>query len=89
MAVLDHIQVLREVMLVYQSSLLGNENEDDITAGFNQVLDIMVDPVVATCMASAQRKQNNRPRWDSPIFVLNCLSYLVVCFTFSAGFHII
>jgi len=79
LAILDHIQVLREIMLVYQSSLLGDEDEDDITAGFNQVLDIMVDPVVAICIASAQIKQNNRPRWDSPIFELNCLSYLVVC----------
>lgn len=63
---------------MYQSSLLGDENEDDITAGFDQVLDIMVDPVVTVCFSSAEVKQRNRPKWDGAIFVLNCLCYLTV-----------
>ena len=64
---------------MYESSLLGDENEDDISAGFHQVLDIMVDPVVTVCFASAEIKQKNKPKWDSPIFLLNCLCYLTVC----------
>ena len=41
LAVLDHAQILREVMSVYQSSLLGSEDEDEMDTGFRQVLDIM------------------------------------------------
>jgi hypothetical protein len=66
-------------MSVYQSSLLGDENEDDILAGFDQVLDIMVDPVVAVCFESAEIKRKNKVKWDGAIFILNCLCYLVVC----------
>ena len=65
-------------MSVYQSSLLGDEDEDDIMAGFDQVLDIMVNPVVSVCFSSAEVKQQHRPKWDGAIFVLNCLCYLTV-----------
>uniref|UniRef100_A0A8H7Y3X8 Conserved oligomeric Golgi complex subunit 6 n=1 Tax=Psilocybe cubensis TaxID=181762 RepID=A0A8H7Y3X8_PSICU len=74
--VLDHTQVLREVMTVYQSSLLGDEDEDEINSGFNQVLDIMVDPIIGMCLTSGEEKKNARPRWDEAVFVLNCLCYL-------------
>jgi hypothetical protein len=66
-------------MSVYQSSLLGDENEDEISAGFDQVLDIMVNPVVSVCLANAEIKQKNKPKWDGAIFVLNYLCYLTVC----------
>jgi len=76
--VLDHAQILREVMQVYHSSLLGNEDEDQINSGFNQVLDIMVDPVIKLCVESSEEKARVRPRWDGEVFVLNCLCYLQV-----------
>ncbi|KAJ7293752.1 oligomeric Golgi complex subunit 6 [Mycena rebaudengoi] len=44
LAILDHAQVLREVMNVYESSLLGDEGEAEQTAGFQRILDITVDP---------------------------------------------
>jgi hypothetical protein len=66
-------------MSVYQSSLLGDENEDDILAGFDQVLDIMVDPMLTVCFTNAEIKQKNKPNWDVAIFVLNYLCYLTVC----------
>ncbi|KAF9476408.1 oligomeric complex COG6 [Pholiota conissans] len=75
-AILDHSQILREVMQVYQSSLLGTEDEDEINAGFNQVLDIMVDPAVQMCIANSEEKMKARPRWDGQVFILNCLCYL-------------
>lgn len=78
LVILDHTQVLREIMAVYQSSLLGDEDEDEINAGFNQVLDIMVDPVVVMCLANGEEKKKVRPRWDEAVFVLNCLCYLQV-----------
>ena len=34
LAILDHAQILREVMSVYQSSFLGNEDEDEMDTGF-------------------------------------------------------
>ncbi|KAF8176766.1 oligomeric complex COG6-domain-containing protein [Pholiota molesta] len=75
-AILDHAQILREVMQVYQSSLLGTEDEDEINAGFNQVLDIMIDPVVQMCITNSEEKMKARPRWDGQVFILNCLCYL-------------
>lgn len=78
--ILDHAQILREVMQVYQSSLLGNEEEDEISAGFNQILDIMVDPVVQMCITNSEEKVKLRPRWDGQVFILNCLCYLQVRF---------
>ena len=75
---LDHAQILREVMQVYHSSLLGNEDEDQINSGFNQVLDIMVDPVIKLCVENSEEKARVRPRWDGEVFVLNCLCYLQV-----------
>ncbi|KAJ3516161.1 hypothetical protein NLJ89_g1297 [Agrocybe chaxingu] len=76
LAILDHAQILREVMSVYQSSLLGDEHQDDVNEGFHQVLDIMVDPVVTMCISHSKDKKKARPRWDDAVFVLNCLCYL-------------
>ncbi len=67
-------------MQVYQSSLLGDEEEDEISAGFNQILDIMVDPVVQMCITNSEEKVKLRPRWDGQVFILNCLCYLQVRF---------
>lgn len=77
--ILDHSQILREIMLVYQSSLLGDEDEDDVSAGFVQVLDIMVDPLITVCIESTDAKKKVRPTWDGVVFLLNCLCYLLVC----------
>jgi hypothetical protein len=65
-------------MTVYQSSLIGDEDESELQAGFSRVLDIMIDPVVETCAAVSERKKHMRPRWDQAVFMLNCLSYLLV-----------
>ncbi|RDX56370.1 oligomeric complex COG6 [Lentinus brumalis] len=76
LAILDHAQVLREMMLVYDSSLLGNENEDELQAGFRDILDKMVDPAIEMCMTGAEEKKRQRPAWDKAVFVLNTLAYL-------------
>ncbi|TFK31706.1 oligomeric complex COG6-domain-containing protein [Crucibulum laeve] len=76
LSILEHTQVLRELMAVYQSSLLGDEAEEERDAGFQVVLDIMVDPAVEMCSVMSEEKKKVRPRWDRTIFVLNCLSYL-------------
>jgi hypothetical protein len=78
--ILEHAQLLREIMQVYDSSLL-----DDTTAEpgetFNRILDVMLDPAMEMCAAAAEEKARYRPQWDRAVFVLNCWCYLQV------GFH--
>lgn len=66
-------------MIVYQSSILGDEEASDMAAGFERVLDIMLDPAIEMCIAAGEAKARTVRRWDMPVFVLNCLSYLLVC----------
>ncbi|TFY57091.1 hypothetical protein EVJ58_g7236 [Rhodofomes roseus] len=74
--ILDHAQVLREIMVVYDSSLLGDETEEQLAAGFRDILDKMVDPAIETCLTSSEEKRKHRPTWDKSVFVLNTLAYL-------------
>ncbi|KAF7367249.1 Conserved oligomeric Golgi complex subunit 6 [Mycena sanguinolenta] len=76
LAILDHAQILREVMNVYESSLLGDEGEEEQTAGFRRILDVTVDPAVEFFTSNSEEKKRLRPRWDREVYVLNCLSYL-------------
>ena len=75
---LDHGQILRDIMTVYQSYLVDGVDESEPQAGFSQVLDIMIDPVVEMCVTASEKKRDLRPRWDQAVFMLNCLSYLLV-----------
>ncbi|KAF8548578.1 oligomeric complex COG6 [Imleria badia] len=76
-SIIDHAQLLREIMQVYDSSLLSEgSNPSEASTGFRHVLDVMVDPAVTMCAAAAEEKARLRPRWDSAVFVLNCLGYL-------------
>ncbi|KAJ3755564.1 oligomeric complex COG6 [Lentinula raphanica] len=88
--ILDHVQILREIMAVYQSYLgdddqvvEGNEtekqnsNQDVSNKGFLKIGDIMVQPAVEMCLNAAEVKKRSRPEWDKDVFVLNCLSYLL------------
>jgi hypothetical protein len=79
LVILDHVQVLREVMTVYESSLSGEETEKDFGGGFKRILDVMVDPAVEMCSSASEDKQRTRAGWDKEVFVLNCLTYLQVC----------
>lgn len=65
-------------MTVYQSSLLGVEDQAEQDTGFHKVLDIMIDPAIQMCISASEEKKKTRPRWDDKVFVLNCLSYLQV-----------
>ncbi|PCH37909.1 oligomeric complex COG6 [Wolfiporia cocos MD-104 SS10] len=76
LVVLDHAQVLREIMVVYESSLAGDETEEQLLSGFRDILDKMVDPAIESCLTSSEEKQKFRPDWDKPVFVLNTLAYL-------------
>ncbi|KAH9945786.1 oligomeric complex COG6 [Epithele typhae] len=76
LAIMDHTQVLREMMVVYESSLLGDEKEEELQAGFRDILDKMVDPAMEMCLTGAEDKKKQRPNWDKAVFVLNTLGYL-------------
>ncbi|KAF8431614.1 oligomeric Golgi complex subunit 6 [Boletus edulis BED1] len=77
-SIIDHAQRLREMMQVYDSSLLseGSSDPSEASVGFRSILDVMVDPTVTMCAAAAEEKARLRPRWDRAVFVLNCLGYL-------------
>lgn len=73
------MQILREIMAVYQSSLLGeDEDQDRASADFERIANIMVDPALQMCVAAAEEKKRVKPKWDQAVFVLNCLTYLQV-----------
>ena len=76
--VLDHGQILREVMTVYQSSLLDGENEEEHARGFQRILNSMVDPVIEMCSTVGTERKVAKQGWDQEVFVLNCLTYLQV-----------
>jgi hypothetical protein len=72
--------VLREIMVVYESSLLENESLEGQTTGFKPIVDAMLDPAVEMCLTVSEEKQKARPLWDKQVFILNCLEYIKVCF---------
>ncbi|GBE81891.1 Conserved oligomeric Golgi complex subunit 6 [Sparassis crispa] len=76
LVILDHAQVLREIMIVYASSLQSDEPKDTLHPGFRQILDKMVDPAVEMCISAAEVKKKAMPWWDRSVFVLNCLAYM-------------
>ena len=75
---LDHTQILRELLNVYKSSFVGDESAEKLQKGFQQVLDLMVDAAVNMCLTVADARQSQKVGWDGDIFVLNCLSHLLV-----------
>jgi hypothetical protein len=76
--VLDHGQILREIMVVYQSSLVDGEDEEEQAVGFQRILDSMVDPVMEMCSSVSTERRAAKQRWDQEVFVLNCLTFLQV-----------
>src|ERR1700722_5746279 len=79
LVILDHVQILREIMTVYQHSLLDEDSNGEQTARFQGILDVMIDPAVEMCTVAGEAKKQVKQNWDLAVFVLNCLSYLQVC----------
>lgn len=65
-------------MNVYKSSLMGDESEEELQKGFERVLDLMIDAAVNMCLTVSDARQSQRAGWDGDIFVLNCLSHMLV-----------
>ena len=78
LAIQDHGQVLREIMIVYESSLLEGETPEQQASGAKQIIDSMVDPAVEMCLTVSEEKHKLRQKWDYRVFMLNCLTYIKV-----------
>jgi hypothetical protein len=72
----DATQVLREIIAVYDTSLVdAAERETD----FAKLLNAAVDPAVEMCERMADmRRQGPNGTWDQDVFLVNCLEYLEV-----------
>jgi conserved oligomeric Golgi complex subunit 6 len=63
-------------MVVYDSSLLGDESEEMQKEGFQKILNAVLTPIVSMCTESASLITSKRLDGDPNIFLLNCFFYL-------------
>ncbi|RSH94849.1 Golgi transport complex subunit 6 [Saitozyma podzolica] len=71
LALRDTCQILREIIAVYDSSLVDeSERETD----FAKLLEKAVDPAVEMCNKMAEMRKGSE--WERDIFLINCLGYL-------------
>ncbi|KAH8107098.1 oligomeric complex COG6 [Cristinia sonorae] len=75
-SILDHVQILREIITVYQSSVAEDDTLESQISGFSEILDKMVDPAIEMTLLASEEKHRVRPSWDRAIFILNTLTYL-------------
>ncbi|QRV75275.1 Conserved oligomeric complex COG6 [Ceratobasidium sp. AG-Ba] len=77
-ALRDAAQVLKEIMAVYDSSLLHDEHEGASASGetqnFDTTLTAMVDPMLEMCRRMAALR--DKGEWETATFMINCLTYL-------------
>ncbi|KIJ51335.1 hypothetical protein M422DRAFT_26752 [Sphaerobolus stellatus SS14] len=77
LALRDSCQVLREIMTVYDSSVLSDEsNPEEQRRGFKQILDAAVDPALEMCRRMADLNTKDTTGWERNVFLINCLDYL-------------
>ena len=78
LALRDSTQILREIIAVYDTSLVDESdraNDED----FARLLEKAVDPAVEMCERMADMRKGNGGDWERDIFLINCLGYLQVC----------
>ncbi|KAF8219757.1 hypothetical protein L208DRAFT_1382901 [Tricholoma matsutake] len=56
--ILDHAQILCNIRTVYQTSLISEDNTEQV-ASFKKILDIMVDPAVEMCATTSEEKKQS------------------------------
>lgn len=77
-ALLDHMQILREILQVYTSSFMGSESIEEKREGFRSILDLIVDSGISMCTSVSDSRHAQKPSWDKDVFMLNCLEYVSV-----------
>jgi hypothetical protein len=74
--------VLREIMQVYDSSLLDDETPEKRIEGFKEVLEEAIKPMLDMCSLMGNLIKpsagNETNAWDRAIFMINCLVYIEV-----------
>lgn len=76
LALRDACQILREIIAVYDTSLVDAEERE---TDFAKLLDAAVDPAVEMCERMADLRKNTGntgSTWDRDVFLVNCLEYL-------------
>ena len=79
LALRDSTQILREIISVYDRSLVDESdrvNDED----FAKMLEKAVDPAVEMCEKMADMRKGSGGDWERDIFLINCLGYLQVGF---------
>jgi conserved oligomeric Golgi complex subunit 6 len=79
--VINSIQNLRELMTVYEISLLGGEDEDQKVEDFRRILSASIDPSLEACRKMVElnsSKDAAKDDWANQVFLLNCFSYIQV-----------
>lgn len=88
LAILDHAQILREIMLVYESTIdsssaplptsgsAGHPEAPTHPAPLRTILDKLLDPAIDMVLSASEEKKRARVGWDAGVFVLNSLGYL-------------
>ncbi|CCA71103.1 hypothetical protein PIIN_05038 [Serendipita indica DSM 11827] len=82
MALRESCMILREIMQVYDSSLIEDETPQQRQEGFRDVLDSMVKPMLDMCttmsnlMKKPAAKGPDMSAWDRAVFMINCLVYI-------------
>jgi hypothetical protein len=93
LALRDVSQVIREIMSVYDSSMLeldasaagGKVLQSDERAEFDRIMDAAVNPALEMCRRMADLMKtpvttgNTSLDWDKEIFLVNCAVHLQVC----------
>ena len=74
LALRDACQILREIIAVYETSLVDPADRATDTE-FSTLLEKAVDPLVEMCERMAELRKG-ATNWDKSIFLINCFGYL-------------
>ena len=77
LALRDSTQILREIMSVYESTLISND-DPHVEEDFARILDAAVDPPLEMCRRMADLRKGEGGDWEKAVFLANCVGYLEV-----------
>lgn len=68
-------------MVVYETSLFGDEDEAQKIDDFRRILTASLDPLLEVCQKMVDlnySKDSSKNDWTNHVFLLNCFAYLQV-----------
>ena len=78
LALRDSAQTLREIMTVYEATLIGVADDPRVEGDFSRILDAAVDPPLEMCRRMADLRKGEGGEWEKAVFLANCVGYLEV-----------